>query len=55
MSNSDTNLPKKTIKEAYKPKTCPFCNFYGLKRYPENNSWSCNQCGLMWTPEEDKR
>ncbi|MCC8364955.1 hypothetical protein J8V57_01445 [Xenorhabdus sp. PB61.4] len=52
MSNNTNKLPKK---KAYKPKTCPFCNFYGIRSYPENNKWSCSMCGIMWTPEEDKR
>lgn len=38
----------------YKPKTCPFCNFYGIRKNP-NGKWSCDKCGLEWAPEQDKR
>jgi len=39
---------------AYKPRTCPFCNFWGPNKNP-GGKWSCGMCGLEWKPEQDKR
>ncbi|CDL81867.1 hypothetical protein XSR1_160082 [Xenorhabdus szentirmaii DSM 16338] len=48
MPDNHTHLTQKKINNTYKPKTCPFCNYYGIVRYPKEKSWSCNQCGRMW-------
>jgi len=45
---------KDGMKIAYKPRTCPFCNFWGPRKRPDGK-FSCDMCGLEWKPEQDKR
>jgi len=44
----------KEVKIAYRPRTCPFCNFWGPRKRPDGK-FSCDMCGLEWKPEQDKR
>nr|WP_242634190.1 aromatic amino acid transport family protein [Pantoea allii] len=39
---------------AYKPRTCPFCNYTGPINEPDRK-WSCRKCGLEWKQDQNNR